>query len=793
MIEIYACTAIICAASLVLGAAILRACRWRGPLWLAGATGFAALVVVAPFLIRLPGRGTTAAAVIGLLLAASAAIVWRGRPQEGWPRAALVTGGVTAVAAVGLASLPFFFQDHVGVLGEGIYINDHAAQLYWADWLQHGFGPEPNAVAFGYPIGPQALVATLGTATGIDLISAFNGLLLAIPALTALTALAALGRLVAAPRVLAAVLAAVCFLAASFLAQSAFKETAMALLVLAFAIGLQELRGRALVVSGLVLAAGAVLTYSIPGLAWFAVAVPLWLVLEALAGRSPIDYGVLGATVSRHRLVVAVVGLVGVAVVAIAIGPAANFIEKIDEVQTSLGRLGSPIFPGEVFGIWPEGDFRIVRGEVSGSLIAAALGLAAAGFGAWVLWRHRELALLATLVTGGIVYAGARLFAEIHVEAKALAIAAPVVLLVGLRALLARREGEEPGGIASARWAAGTLVAVAALGSTLLALRAAPVGFDQRGQALERFAERIGEDTVVFLGVDRFAGYYLRGTLARAPAGYVPEEVEPREDKPWRQGYAVDFDTLDAGKLDQFDWAITTAAEFNSQPPPNFERVAEERDYVLWRRTGPTPQSRIVAAPKIPVSNPWLTDYETNGPGGTLRCTGADAPSVERGGAAVVRPRPVVLPPRAWSGAAVEPAAGGQERGFSADEPIVAHLSAPAEELRLSLQYHSQVPLTVLYDDEIVAELPPSLEGMYFDGAGRGAFWPAGTILGAADAVLEIVPEAPEGLRDALGVENRVWLGQVAATPVSAPHQVPVTQACERYVDHFTLERGAGG
>ena len=51
------------------------------------------------------------------------------------------------------------FNDRVGVLGEGIYTNDHAAQLYWADWLQHGFGPEPSAVRFGYPIGPQAVAA----------------------------------------------------------------------------------------------------------------------------------------------------------------------------------------------------------------------------------------------------------------------------------------------------------------------------------------------------------------------------------------------------------------------------------------------------------------------------------------------------------------------------------------------------------------------------------------------------------------------------------------------------------
>ena len=61
---------------------------------------------------------------------------------------------VVAVIVVAVASIPFAISGRVGVLGEGVYTNDHAAQLYWADWLQHGFGPEPSAVRFGYPIGP---------------------------------------------------------------------------------------------------------------------------------------------------------------------------------------------------------------------------------------------------------------------------------------------------------------------------------------------------------------------------------------------------------------------------------------------------------------------------------------------------------------------------------------------------------------------------------------------------------------------------------------------------------------
>ena len=136
------------------------------------------------------------------------------------------------------ASLPFAFNERHGPLGEGIYTNDQGAQLYWTDWLQNGFGPEPKAVQFGYPTGPQAVAAAAAEATNAPLLDAFNGLLLAIPVLTALAALAALDSLPPGRRVVCASLAGLPYLGASFLAQSAFKETAMALLVLAFAVAL---------------------------------------------------------------------------------------------------------------------------------------------------------------------------------------------------------------------------------------------------------------------------------------------------------------------------------------------------------------------------------------------------------------------------------------------------------------------------------------------------------------------------------------------------------------------------
>ena len=770
MIAIYVSAALIILASLLVGRAILLVCGWRRSPWLSGAVGFAALVTLAPFLVRLPGGATTAAVLVGLLVAAAAIVVLRAgdlrRPDQ---RVAALSLAIVLIAA----ALPFLFNDRIGVLGEGVYTNDHAAQLYWADWLQRGFGPEPSAVRFGYPIGPQAVAVIAAQATGTSLVSSFNGLLFAIPALTALAALSVLEGFGAGRRVAIAALTGLSYLGASFLAQSAFKETAMALFVLAFALLLERAsavqeraRWRALIVAAVVLGAASVLTYSIPGLVWFAIALPLWLVFEAVAGRSPIDWRAVRGSIATHR---AAVGISLAALIAIAVvlfEPASNFISKINEVQTSQGRLSSPVFPGEAFGIWPQGDYRIVRTNVSGSLVAAALGALAVASGVYALVRGRAFGLLAMLVCGGIVYLGARQFAQIHVEAKALAVIAPLALLVALAGLLAPPRDLR-------RYALGTLVAVAAAVSSLLALRAAPVGFDERQLAMEELASEADGKPLVFLGVDRFAGYYARDALTRAPAGYVPEEIKARPEKTWQQGLAADFDTVDSGKLDKFDYAITTTAAFASTPPPNFERLDSLGDYVLWRRTGPTPRSRVLD--------------EGGDPGAVLECP---SPVAQRRGAAMILTEPAIGRYDEWeTPAPADPAAGGQERGFEAPGTASIDLRLAPGAYDLSLQYQSQVSIEVLYEGTTVATLPPSLDGMYLSAAGRGAFWPAGAIEADGTATIEVRAAEPNGLQEALGVPRRVWLGDLAASPRRPPRTERMAAACDAYVDHFKLER----
>ena len=770
MLAILLSAFLVIAASLAIGRAAMLALGWRSPEWFGAAVGFAALVTIAPFAARLPGRGLTAAILLASLAVACVFFTRRNmsvRARTSAPRAPQAPRAFHRVAlavvvgVVAAACLPFAFNERTGVLGEGIYTNDHGAQLYWADWLADGFGPRPDAVGFGYPVGPQALAAAVSEGTATELDDAFNGIIIAIPALTALAALSALGGLGPVRRGVAAGLAGLPYLGASFLAQSGFKETAMGMFALALAVALHRYSAardepepppvRAAVGVIAILVVASVSTFSLPGIAWFAAALPAFLVLSALTGDLSVER--MKDEARRHRGVLIGIGVVLAGIFAIALGSAAQFVDRIADVQQSRGRLDSPVFPGEALGIWPEGDFRLVRGEVPGSLLATAFAALCAGLASLALIRRREWGLLAVLGSGALVYAVSRPVAEIHVEAKALAVLAPVAMLVTMRWLFA----PSVGGWGKARVATGVVFAALAAASTFLALRAAPVGFDDRGEDLHRLAERVEGERVLFLGVDRFGAYYLRGTLVQSPGGYVPPDVEARPEKVWQQGDPLDFDTLRPSKLDNYDYAVTTAAEYASTPPPSFREVAREGDWILWERVSETPPTEVL--------------NEAGRPGRINECE--EPPD---GGEALVLDEPTVIDQSLW------------DPGFAFDAPGEASATAVVDpgSYDVSLQYHSQVPLTVRVDGEDVARMPATLEGLYATAPGRGAFWPAGEAeLDGGPVRITVEADEPSSFQDLLGVERRVWVGDLALSPRTEPRTVPLAASCGEYVDHY--------
>ena len=311
MLGTYASAALICAASLLVGRALLSISGRREWSWLEPAVGFGAIVTVTGLLARVPGSGTTATLGAVALLLGSALVCFRERLPV--PRA-LLAGLPVALAVALVLTIPFLVSGRWGMIGVG-FNNDLGLHLAWAEWLRSGFGPEPFG---GYPLGPHGLAVAVAAFPGLTLGQAFLGEIFAISILIGLTALAALGDLGPARRTLAAAMVALTYLAASYFAQGAFKETAEALFVLAFALALRD-PGRlptsarlrvVFLLPYLALAGGVFFAYSFAGLAWPIAILALWGLTEPHGAQGAAARGVARA-VWRPRTLVVLLGLAG--------------------------------------------------------------------------------------------------------------------------------------------------------------------------------------------------------------------------------------------------------------------------------------------------------------------------------------------------------------------------------------------------------------------------------------------------------------------------------------------------
>lgn len=781
MLSLIAAVALVLAASITLGTAVLSLSGYQSGNPLAAPVGFAALLTVTGVCIHLPGGAGTCSVVLAALLLAAVAhaiVRWRRVQPPLWTLA--LAGGVVVAAMI-----PFAAAGHVGLLGVGT--NDDLTEHLLAAWTLQGHAPigSSKLISSGYPIGPHAIAAVISTATGLSLQRTFTGLIVAVPALLSLAAAALVPARSTVIRSLAGAAVGLCYLQSAYLVQASFKEPIESVILVGWVAALSGLErdrslSRGCLLPLAVLGSGSVYVNSYLGLLWPGGTLLLWLAVRAAIDRPT------RARLSAHLRALIPAVTIGGTVFALLILPDVSRMIRFahsaynSEGSTVFGNLLHRLPPLEAVGIWPRLDFRfdVPLASVGGILaVSAALVIVGALIGSV---RRREFALPAALIVSAAVFAATSARSP-YTAAKALVIAAPLATLLLVREVLVSRQ-------AGRRMLAtlASVLLIAGAYSDLEVLRDGPVGPAAHPAELASFRPAIGHQPTLFLGADDFVHWELRGArLATPPQPLYADQVvpirrakalDPPGDPPGATdtrnrlagvGLAFDFDSVPPGWLDRFTYAIRPRSSYVVPPPSNWRLVRATPSYELWRREGPTAPSRTLNT--------------LDNPGATLDCgTAAGRSIAASGGVALVQPSPVVGARSAWRGSV----------GFAGRS---AHqtLALGAGSWDLSLQYAATRSLTV-HANGLDATLPGSLEPL-------GPDWYVGRIQLARAASVRVTvtyQAAPLAAR-LLGVFGLTRapvptgiepLGRITASrPPAADRVIRLVHACGRYVDWYRV------
>ncbi len=451
VIVLLAAAGLVVVATLI-GHGAIGLCGWRG--WQGWATGLGlAVLVVLGGQLALDRRLAVPIAVAALLLAALALARRESRQALAEIRVAQVWPAVVVLLG---AAVPMLVAGHPGVFGAGIS-DDMSAHLLAADWLRTHDGLPPVAalgqpiLGAGYPVGPHGVVAALRALAGVGEVDGFDALLLAVPVATTLAVQSVLPD--TRGRGIVAALIGLSYLPAAYLAQSAFKETLVALFLLVAVALLDRLTrpdGAAPARLGLALAplgavgAGAAYVYGLPGVAW-----PLGATLAlgaVLALRSGDVRGSLRRGVARRRGRRSRSRSCSARPDALRLG---RFAHSGLEAGRAGGRgnLFHALNPLEATGVWFSSDFRVAPATAWPSLLGGALVVVAlvAGLAWW--WRERRLAVPSGLVAAGVIGAGVAWAATRTRRPRDSSCSRPLLLLAAAAPLLAAwRAGPLPGG-----------------------------------------------------------------------------------------------------------------------------------------------------------------------------------------------------------------------------------------------------------------------------------------------------------------------------------------------------------
>jgi hypothetical protein len=459
------------------------------------------------------------------------------------------------------------------------------------------------------------------------------------------------------------------------------------------------------------------------------------------------------------------VGVVLLVLVAPEIARIADFTGfrafRSSSISGGLGNLRHQLSPLEALGVWPTSEFRLAAADSSHPILfygGALLSVVALCLAAPRWLRRRGPAVPAALAAAIVAYLAALAFGTVYTSAKALAIAAPVAMLISLGALF---DGDR------IRVALASALAVAAALSSFLVLREAPVGPPDHHDELATFSPAVAGRPVLFLGRDDFVRYDLAGARPYVAVRNFYDDLYVRPRIALADVFQkFDFDSVSPAKLHRFPYVITTRGGFASGPPPWLSLVRTTPSFALWKRVGPLTPRRTLA--------------EGSDPGRILECSSAAGRGVaQSGGTATVFDRAPVVGGR-WD----------PDATITDGSPSTASLALSRGRWELSFSYDASRRVHVTAPG-LDATIPANL-----DYRGSTPYYRVGelTVRKPGDVRVEVSVERPPLAGRLLGASSVAHLGAIAATPAGshprgAPgdgeSERPPAVACGRYLDWY--------
>ena len=251
--------------------------------------------------------------------------------------------------------------------------------------------------------------------------------------------------------------------------------------------------------------------------------------------------------------------------------------------DTAKGNLVEPLSVLQLFGVWPEGDFRFEPDDMLVTYVLVGIVALAALLCLVLAWRRRATGVW--VFVGGTAAAGIAIVAvgSPWIDAKALATASPAVVfgaLVGTGLLAA-------GGRRVAGAVVGLLVCGGVLWSNVLAYSEVNLAPHDRHQELEQIGDRIaGEGPALMTEYEPYGvRHFLREADAEGASELRRRVVPLRSGAPLRKLATADIDEFELAGIRSYRTLVLRRSPVASRPPSVYRLLSRGRFYDVWQLT----------------------------------------------------------------------------------------------------------------------------------------------------------------------------------------------------------------